>query len=313
MAISWIDILTITHHTNTNPSGAILSTSMVLGVDRFVNSFWLTSATGSSEFHFDGMRVDATQAFFDASPEHILTSITRRMREAAGKRRVLVVGESEPQRVVSFRDTDRGGSGFDMLWNDDFHHTAIVAATGNREGYYGDYLGSPQELVSALKRGWLYQGQWDLRQGKRRGTPALHIAPAAFVGYLQNHDQIANSARGERIHVKASPGRFRALTALLMLGPATPLLFQGQEFAASSQFHYFAAPSPRITEQLREGRRKFLRQFPSLATEQMQALVPDPGDPDVFRSVEAQSCRACNRRARRDTGATSRSLAVAAA
>ena len=84
---------------------------------------------------------------------------------------MLVVGESEPQRALLFRDADRGGIGFDMLWSEDFHHTATVAATGNREGYYGDYIGSPQELISVLKRGWLYQGQWDLRQSKRRGSP----------------------------------------------------------------------------------------------------------------------------------------------
>ncbi len=81
-----------------------------------------------------------------------------------------------------------------MLWSEDFHHSATVAATGNREGYYEDYLGSPQELISALKHGWLYQGQWNLRQGKRRGSPALDLAPPGFINYLQNHDQIANSA-----------------------------------------------------------------------------------------------------------------------
>ena len=234
------------------------------------------------EFHFDGMRVDATQAFQDASPEHILAQIARRMRQAAGKRRVLVVGESEPQRAQLVRGADRGGIGFDMLWNEDFHHTATVAATGNREGYYGDYIGSPQELISVLKRGWLYQGQWNLRQRKRRGSPALDIMPAAFVGYLQNHDQIANTSRGERLHVKTTPGRLRALTALFLLGPGTPLLFQGQEFAASSPFFYFSDASRELTEQLREGRREFLEQFPSLATSQMQAQVPDPGRRDLF-------------------------------
>ena len=154
------------------------------------------------EFHFDGMRVDATQGLHDSGPEHILAQIVRRMRQAAGNRRILVVGESEPQRAACCAAQHRGGIGFDMLWSDDFHHTATVAATGNREAYYGDYLGSPQELVSVLKRGWLYQGQWNLRQGKRRGSPALDIAPAAFIGYLQNHDQVANTARGERLHAE---------------------------------------------------------------------------------------------------------------
>ncbi len=244
------------------------------------------------EFHFDGMRVDATQGLHDSGPEHILAQIVRRMRQAAGNRRILVVGESEPQRAGLLRGAHRGGIGFDMLWSDDFHHTATVAATGNREAYYGDYLGSPQELVSVLKRGWLYQGQWNLRQGKRRGSPALDIAPAAFIGYLQNHDQVANTARGERLHLKTTPGRFRALSALLLLGPTTPLLFQGQEFAASSPFLYFSDARPEVSERVRQGRRKFLEQFPSLATKPMQEQVPSPNRPDLFYALEARLCRA---------------------
>ena len=255
------------------------------------------------EFHFDGMRVDATQGLYDSSPEHILAQIARRMRAAAGDRRILVVGESEPQRAGLLRGADRGGIGFDMLWSDDFHHTATVAATGNREAYYGDYLGSPQELVSVLKRGWLYQGQWDLRQGKRRGSPALDIAPAAFIGYLQNHDQIANTARSERLHARTTPGRFRTLSALLLLGPTTPLLFQGQEFAASSPFLYFSDARPEVGEQLRQGRRKFLEQFPSLATDQMQARVPSPSRHDLFDRSKLDP-------AERDVGSHAEALAL---
>src|SRR4029079_6991003 len=131
-----------------------------------------------------------------------------------GDRRVLMIGENEPQSARLFRPAERGGLGFDMLWSDDFHHTTMVAATGNREAYYGDYLGTPQELVSVLKRGWLYQGQWNLRQSKRRGTPVLDIAPSAFLFYTQNHDQLANSARGDRLHKLTSPGRYRAITAM---------------------------------------------------------------------------------------------------
>jgi maltooligosyltrehalose trehalohydrolase len=196
------------------------------------------------EFHIDGMRIDGTQALFDISRDHILGAIAWRMREAAGDRRVLIVGESEPQHARLLRDPAAAGLAFDMLWSDDFHHTARVAVTGRREGYYGDYLGSPHELVSALKRGWLYQGQWDVRQGKRRGTPALDIPPTAFISYLQNHDQVANSARGERLHELTTLGRLRAVTALQLLGPATPMLFQGQEFAASSPFLYFNDQDP---------------------------------------------------------------------
>jgi maltooligosyltrehalose trehalohydrolase len=239
-------------------------------------------ASWVEEFHLDGMRVDATQGHLDEGPEHILGSIARRLRRAAGGRGVLVVGESEPQRAVLLRDPVRGVLGFDLLWSEDFHHAARVAATGSREAYYGDYLGSPQELISALRRGWLYQGQWNRRQGKRRGTPAPDPPPAAFIHYLQNHDQVANSARGERLHALTSPGRLRALSALQLLGPTTPLLFQGQEFAASSPFLYFSDQEPAVAEELARGRREFLAQFPSLATAEMQARLPHPGDRATF-------------------------------
>lgn len=237
------------------------------------------------EFHADGLRVDATQALFDETSEpsrHIVAAIARRIREAAGGRNVLAVGESEPQRAGLLRPTDQGGYGYDMLWSDDFHHAARVVATGSREGYYNDYLGSPQEFVSAYKRGWLYQGQWNLRQGKRRGTAALDVAPRAFIFYLQNHDQVANTLGGARLHAQTDPARYRALSALLLLAPATPLIFQGQEFAASSPFHYFGDLKPEIADEMWQGRRKFVRQFRSLATDEMQARIPRPDDPEVF-------------------------------
>ena len=198
------------------------------------------------EFHFDGMRVDAIQGLYDSSPVHILAQIARRMREAAGDRRILIVGESEPQRAGLLRGADRGGIGFDMLWSDDFHHTTTVAATGNREAYYGDYLGSPQELVSVLKRGWLYQGQWDLRQGKRRGSPALDIAPSAFIGYLQNHDQIANTARGERLHARTTPGRFRALCASFCSARRRRCCFKDRSLLRRACFSTSATPDRRL-------------------------------------------------------------------
>jgi maltooligosyltrehalose trehalohydrolase len=234
------------------------------------------------EFHIDGTRIDGTQALFDMGPDHILGAIARRMRDTAGDRRILIVGENEAQHARLLRDPERGGFGLDLLWSDDFHHVARIAATGRREGYFGDYLGSPQELVSALKRGWLYQGQWNLRQKKRRGTPAFDIPPFAFISYLQNHDQIANTGRGQRLHELTSPGRLRAVTTLQLLGPATPLIFQGQEYAASSPFVYFSDQEPAMADEMDRGRKEFLSQFPSLATPQIQALLPHPACRDSF-------------------------------
>ena len=192
------------------------------------------------EFHLDGLRLDATQNIYDQSSEHILAVITRHVRRAAGKRSVILVAENEPQDVKVLRPRDRGGYGMDALWNDDFHHSAMVALSGRHQAYYSDYRGAPQEFISAAKWGYLFQGQWYKHHKQRRGTPCLDLKPQAFVTFMQNHDQIANSAAGLRCHMLTSPGRYRAMTALMLLGPGTPMLFQGQEFAASSPFYYFA-------------------------------------------------------------------------
>jgi maltooligosyltrehalose trehalohydrolase len=244
--------------------------------------FTTNAAYWIDEFHLDGLRLDATQSVHDASAEHVLAEVARAARRAAGRRSILLVAENEPQHVRLARRPEQGGYGMDALWNDDFHHSAAVALTGAREAYFRDYAGTAQELVSALKRGFLYQGQHYAWQRKRRGTPTTGVAPATFVHYLENHDQIANSLAGRRRHQQGAPGVHRALTALLLLGPATPLLFQGQEFAATSPFLYFADHAPDLAAAVRKGRREFLAQFPSLASPAVQPWLPDPGDPATF-------------------------------
>ncbi|MBX3441082.1 MAG: malto-oligosyltrehalose trehalohydrolase [Planctomyces sp.] len=234
------------------------------------------------EFHLDGLRLDATQSIFDSSDEHILTALTRAAREAAGQRSIVVVAENEPQHVEHIVPAEQGGYGLDALWNDDLHHTAMVALTGHAEAYYSDYRGTPQEFLSALKWGYLFQGQRYTWQGKRRGTPTLRMPPAAFVAFLENHDQAANSGKGQRVHQVSHPGCYRALTALFLLGPATPMLFQGQEFASSAPFFYFADHRPDLARLVSQGRRDFLSQFPSLASAAMQARLPDPAERATF-------------------------------
>lgn len=156
------------------------------------------------EYHFDGLRLDATQALFDSPEHHIMREITKAVKRAAGKRKAIVIGENEPQDVRLIGDPDRGGYGLDALWNDDFHHSALVALTGSRQAYYHDHFGHPQEFVSSAKYGYLYQGQRYDWQRDRRGTPGLDIAPRHFVSFIQNHDQIANSGRGKRVHYMTS-------------------------------------------------------------------------------------------------------------
>ncbi len=234
------------------------------------------------EFHLDGLRLDATQAIHDDSREHILVEVGRRVRAAARGRRTIIANENEPQRAKMVRPIGRGGYGLDGLWNDDFHHSATVALTGRNEAYYSDHLGTPQEFISAAKYGYLFQGQRYSWQEHRRGTPAFDLAPWQFINFTQNHDQVANSGHGKRCQHLSSPGRYRAMTAVLLLFPGTPMLFQGQEFAASSPFYYFADHKPELAKLIREGRAEFMTQFRSLDHPDLIAWLPDPRDPATF-------------------------------
>jgi maltooligosyltrehalose trehalohydrolase len=248
-----------------------------------VREFFITNAGyWIEEFHLDGLRLDATQQMYDRSTEYIVTAIGRRAREAAGARHIIIVAENEPQDTRLVRPIAEGGSGLDALWNDDFHHSAMVAITGRSEAYYCDTRGEPQEFISAAKYGYLFQGQHYHWQRNRRGTPAWGLPPAAFVVFLQNHDQIANSARGLRGDKLTSPGRWRAMTALLLLSPGTPMLFQGQEFAASTPFLYFADFDPDLAAAVRSGRAEFLAQFPSIADLEHRNGLADPGNVETF-------------------------------
>jgi maltooligosyltrehalose trehalohydrolase len=234
------------------------------------------------EFHLDGLRLDATQQIFDRSADHTLAAIGRRARAAAGERSIVIVAENELQDIRLVRPTEEGGYGLDGLWNDDFHHSAMVALTGRAEAYYSDTHGHPQEFISAAKYGFLFQGQVYDWQRYPRGTPAWNVPPSAFITFLQNHDQIANSARGLRGHRLTSPGRWRAMTALLLLGPATPMLFQGQEMESSAPFLYFADFGDDLGPAIRAGRAEFLTQFPAIADFERRATLDDPGDPATF-------------------------------
>ena len=249
-----------------------------------VREFFTTNARyWIEEFHLDGLRLDATQQIFDQSSPHIIADVAAAVRAAAGDKATIVVGENEPQDVMLLRPREEGGCALDGLWNDDFHHSAWVAATGRAEAYYCGYHGSPQEFISAAKYGFLFQGEWYAWQHDRRGTPALDVSPERLIVFTQNHDQVANTARGHRVHRETSPARCRALAALLLLPPQTPMLFQGQEFAASSPFLYFADHKPELARLVRQGRAEFVSQFASIGSEPAEARVPDPSDIETFR------------------------------
>ncbi len=253
-----------------------------------VREFFITNGRyWIDEFHFDGFRFDATQSIYDKSDEYIVGAIGRAARQTAGKRSLILIAENESQETKLVRPRSEGGDDLDGLLNDDFHHSAVVALTGLREAYYTDYLGSPQEFISAAKYGYLFQGQPYSWQEAPRGTPTFKASPEAFVAFIENHDQVANTAAGERLRFQTSPGRYRAMTALLLLGPWTPMLFQGQEFGASSPFIFFTdvGDGP-MREAIRKGRFQFLAQFPSLAANEVQKRLPVPSDPKVFASCK---------------------------
>jgi maltooligosyltrehalose trehalohydrolase len=249
-----------------------------------VREFFISNAEyWIREFHLDGLRFDAVHAIVDRSPEHVLAAIQRRIRNAAAPRLLFLVAEDDQQRADLARPVAAGGIGLDGIWNDDFHHAARVALTGKREGYYADFRGTPQELMSALKWGYLFQGQLHSGTKKPRGTPAFDLPGSAFVTYLENHDQVAHSGSGLRLPSLAPPVLHRALTALLLLSPGTPLLFQGQEYGSTKPFLYFAEHEPELAAKIFQGRKKFHAQFASLAGPEAQAALTDPSDPETFR------------------------------
>ena len=235
-----------------------------------------------ADFHLDGLRLDATQNVYDASPRHILGEIVTAARAAAAPRSIIVVGENEPQRMEALDPPEAGGWGLDALWNDDFHHSARVALTGRRDGYLHDHRGHAQEFVSAARHGFLFQGQYYTWQKQARGTPTDDAPAPAFIHFIENHDQVANTIDGARLASITSPGRLRALTALLLLGPQTPMLFMGQEYGSTRPFTFFADHKPELARTVHAGRRAFLHQFEAYATPEAQARIPDPAARATF-------------------------------
>jgi len=253
-----------------------------------VREFFITNGRyWVEEFHLDGFRFDATHAIRDQSTEYIIGAVGRAAREAAGSRSILLIAENDLQEAKMAQPSREGGDDLDGMWNDDFHHSAVVALTGRNEAYFADYRGTPQEFISAVKYGFLYQAQARSWRKALRGTPTFGISPEAFVCFLENHDQIANTGSGQRLRFQTSPGRYRAMTAFLLLGPWTPLLFQGQEFCASSPFLFFAdIGDASVRDAIRKGRAEWLAPFLSLTEDQAWQALPAPDEPEVFASCK---------------------------
>lgn len=241
------------------------------------------------EFHMDGLRFDATSCIFSGTGEHILAEMAASARKAAGERKIILIAESETQDTKLIKPRDEGGYGFDAIWNDDFHHAARVRLTGKREFYFKDYQGSPQEFISCLKHGFLYQGQLSSWKGEARGTPSLHLERKKMVIFLENHDQVGNTGFSERLLHGVDYGDFKALTTLLLLSPNTPLLFQGQEWGCKTPFYYFADHSEDLKILVDQGRREFMTKFPRMATREAQSNITNPSELLTFMQSKIEN------------------------
>src|SRR5262245_43895872 len=249
-----------------------------------VREFFVTNGRyWIEDFHFDGFRFDATHAIHDHSEEYIIGAVGGAAREAAGSRSIILVAENDLQESKMTRPQNEGGDGLDGIWNDDFHHSTIVALTRQNVGYFSDYSGKPQEFISTAKYGFLYQRQALSWRKVLRGSPTFGVRAEAFFCFIENHDQIANTGAGDRPRFQTSPGRYRAITTLLLLGPWTPLLFQGQEFGASIPFLFFAdIGDAAVRGAIRKGRAELLAPFLSLTEDETLRSLPAPDDPEAF-------------------------------
>jgi maltooligosyltrehalose trehalohydrolase len=223
------------------------------------------------EFHIDGFRLDATHAIADTSTKHVLAEIAEVVHSLGG----FVTAEDERNEPQLLLPPERGGMGLDAMWADDFHHVVRVMLTGTREGYYKPYEGTAPELAATLEHGWLFEGRERQRRGRDQPA-ATSVRPEQLIFCIMNHDQIGNHAFGARLNHLVSPTAFRAASALLCLVPFTPLIFMGQEWAASSPFQYFTDHEPRLGQLVTEGRREEFRGFAAFRDPTAREKIPDP-------------------------------------
>jgi maltooligosyltrehalose trehalohydrolase len=229
-----------------------------------------------AEYHLDGLRLDATHALIDRSPVPFLHELAHAVRRLPGPRRVLVA-EDHRNLATLVRAPARGGDGLDAVWSDDYHHQMRRILAGDRDGYFVDFTDTTRDLAATIRRGWLFDGQPSQYFGRPRGTDPSGIPLDRFVHFIQNHDQIGNRPRGDRLTAAVGLDGYRAASALLLFAPALPLLFMGQEWAAATPFRYFTDHAEPLGSRVREGRRHEFRRFGGFAGE-----VPDPQEPATF-------------------------------
>jgi maltooligosyltrehalose trehalohydrolase len=233
---------------------------------------WLTN------YGFDGLRLDAVHAIFSFEAVHVLEELSIAVK-ALGKelgRPLVLIAESDLNDPRLIRAESRGGYGLDAHWVDDFHHAIHRYFTGETGGYYADFQGL-QDVATALRDGYVYQGKYSVYRGRRHGRPPVGIEPQQLVVSAQNHDQIGNRAQGERLSMMLGVPQLKAIAALTLLAPFVPLLFQGEEWGAETPFLYFTDhQDPELGRRVAEGRSREFSAF------RWQGAVPNPQDADTF-------------------------------
>jgi len=249
-----------------------------------VRAFFIENALyWIEEYRFDGLRLDAVDQIKD---DTLLEDIATTVRQRVTDRHVHLTTEDDRNVAFLTERVDGAPKLYSGEWNDDFHHAAHVIAVGESDGYYRDYTDAPvAKLARSLAEGYIYQGEPSpFRDGEKRGEPSAGLPPSAFVDFLQNHDQAGNRAFGERLSTLAEPDAIEALTAVLLLGPQTPLLFMGEEWGETRPFLYFTDFHGELAQQVREGRRSEFRKWRIFADPKSRERIPDPNALSTFEA-----------------------------
>jgi malto-oligosyltrehalose trehalohydrolase len=271
------------HHT---PWGAAINFDGAYS--RVVRDFIIHNALyWIEEFHLDGLRLDAVHSILDDSQQHLLAELAERVRAATRGQHVHLILENEENHASRLeRDADGAPRHYTAQWNDDLHHVLHAAASGESSGYYADYKGDTRKLGRALAEGFAFQGEWMPYRGHMRGEPSAALPPAAFVAFIQNHDQVGNRAFGERLTVLASPEAVHAVAAVYLLLPQIPMLFMGEEWGATQPFPFFCDFGPDLADAVRKGRREEFARFPEFRDPASRERIPDPLSELTFASAK---------------------------
>jgi maltooligosyltrehalose trehalohydrolase len=224
------------------------------------------------DYHADGLRIDAIHSMLDRSATPFLEQLAGEVAalETQLGRSLVLIAESDLNDPRILRPSSLGGYGLAAQWSDDFHHAVHALLTGERDGYYADF-GSLSDVIHALQHTFVYDGRYSHYRGRRHGRSAAGLSGHRFVAFIQNHDQVGNRARGERLSQILVPERLKLAAGLLLCGPFVPLLFQGEEWGASTPFLYFTDHRGEIGDSVRDGRK---REFAAFGWDPDQ--IPDP-------------------------------------